>query len=88
QQAVVNAVVTNVPGPPVPWYFLGGRIERIVPVLPLGARLSLGLAVLSYCDDLTISLVADPDAFDDIDDLDGLATGLADEFGVVRAAIG
>lgn len=86
-QSVVNAIVTNVPGPPVPLHFLGGRIERIVPVLPLGAQLSLGLAVLSYCDDLTISVFADPDAFDHRDDLDGLIAGLADEFAAMRASI-
>jgi diacylglycerol O-acyltransferase / wax synthase len=84
-QSVVNAVVTNVPGPPVPLYFLGGRIERIVPVLPLGAQLSLGMAVLSYCEQLTISLFADPDAFDDID---ALAACVADEFDSVRSAFG
>lgn len=83
-QSVVNAIVTNVPGPPVPLHFLGGRIERIVPVLPLGAQLSLGLAVLSYCDDLTISVFADPDAFDD---LDGVSDGIADEFAAMRASI-
>jgi WS/DGAT/MGAT family acyltransferase len=84
-QSVVNAVVTNVPGPPVPLYFLGGRIERIVPVVPLGAQLSLGLAVLSYCDELVISLFADPEAFDDLDEL---AAGVGAEFDVVRSTIG
>jgi WS/DGAT/MGAT family acyltransferase len=82
-QSVVNVIVTNVPGPPVPLHFLGGRIERIVPVLPLGAQLSLGIAVLSYGDDLTISLFADPDA---VDDIDVLAAGFADEFESVRSA--
>jgi diacylglycerol O-acyltransferase / wax synthase len=81
-QSVVNAVVTNVPGPAVPLYFLGSRIERIVPVVPLGAQLSLGIAVLSYGDDLTISLFADPDALDDID---GLAARFGDEFTAVLA---
>jgi diacylglycerol O-acyltransferase / wax synthase len=84
-QSVVNAIVTNVPGPPVPLYFLGGRIERIVPVVPLGAQLSLGLAVLSYCDELVISLFADPEAFDDLDEL---AAGVGAEFDVVRSTIG
>lgn len=82
-QSVVNAIVTNVPGPPSPLYFLGGRIERIVPVVPLGAHLSLGLAVLSYCDDLSISLFADPDAFDG---LDQLVADIAEEFASMSAA--
>lgn len=83
-QSVVNAVVTNVPGPQVPLYFLGGRIERIVPVVPLGAQLSFGIAVLSYGEDLTISLFADPDV---VDDIDGLAEAFADEFGTIRTAL-
>lgn len=81
-QPHVNVVVTNVPGPPQELYFLGARIERIVPVVPLGARLGLGIAVLSYCDELTISLFADPDA---MADLDVLATALADEHVAMRS---
>ncbi|HSJ91945.1 MAG TPA: wax ester/triacylglycerol synthase family O-acyltransferase [Ilumatobacter sp.] len=84
-QSIVNAVVTNVPGPPVPLYFLGSRIERIVPVVPLGAQLSLGIAVLSYGGELVISLFADPDALHDID---ALAAAVVDEFDAVRSAVG
>lgn len=84
-QNVVNTVVTNVPGPPVPLYLLGARIEHIVPVVPLGAQLGLGIAVLSYCDRLTVSLFADPDA---TSDLDVLAAAVADEFESVQTTFG
>lgn len=83
-QSVVNIVVTNVPGPPAPLYFLGARIEHIVPVVPLGAQLGLGVAVLSYCDRLTISLFADPEA---VPDLGLLGRAVADEFDEVRALL-
>jgi hypothetical protein len=66
-QPLVNFVVTNVPGPAEPMYFLGGHIEEIVPVVPLGPHLGLGVAVLSYVDRLTVSLFADPDACHDVD---------------------
>lgn len=84
-QSIVNVVVTNVPGPPSPLYLLGARVDEIVPVVPLGAQLGLGIAVLSYCDRLTISLFADPEI---TADLDLLADAVAEEFELVRTAIG
>jgi hypothetical protein len=73
-----------VPGPRAPLYFLGGRIEQIVPVVPLGPNLGLGVAVLSYVDDLTISLFADPDA---CHDLAMLAVAIVDEIDDLLASL-
>lgn len=78
-QPLVNFVVTNVPGPRDPLYFLGGRIEQIVPVVPLGPNLGLGIAVLSYVDDLKISLFADPEACHDLAVLAGAIVDEVDE---------
>lgn len=83
-QPLVNFVVTNVPGPREPLYFLGAEIEEMVPVVPLGPGLGLGVAVLSYVDDLTVSLFADPDA---CHDLDVLAAAIADEVDQLDRAI-
>lgn len=58
-QPFVNMVVTNVPGPPVPLYAAGARMLEAFPVVPLGANLSIGVAVLSYDGALTITLTAD-----------------------------
>lgn len=58
-QPFVNLVVTNVPGPPVPLYAAGARMLEAFPVVPLGANLSIGVAVLSYDGALTITLTAD-----------------------------
>ncbi len=83
-QPYVNFVVTNLPGSPIPLYLLGARIDDIIPVVPLGPRLGLGVAVLSYAGRLTISLFADPDACPDIDVLAG---ALTDEFATLTSAL-
>lgn len=59
RQRLVNLVVTNIPGPPQPLYMLGARMLEAVPVVPLGANLSLGVAVLSYDGGLTVSVTTD-----------------------------
>lgn len=60
-QPFVNLVITNVPGPSVPLWFLGAEVRSIVPIVPLGPNFALGVALLSYVDTLTIGLHADPD---------------------------
>jgi WS/DGAT/MGAT family acyltransferase len=67
QQPFVNLVVTNVRGAPNALSLLGSRITEIVPVVPLGGNLSLGIAVLSYAGRLTIGLHADAAACPDVD---------------------
>ena len=78
-QPFVNLVVTNVPGPPVPLYAAGARMLEAFPVVPLGANLTVGVAVLSYDGGLTITLTADGDACPDVDVLvAGIERSLAD----------
>ena len=59
-QRMANLVVTNVTGPRQPMYFLGSEVKTIVPVVPLGPNMGIGVAVTSYRDDLTIGIFADP----------------------------
>ena len=72
-QRMVNLVVTNVPALPVPLYAAGARMLEAFPVVPLGANLSVGVAVLSYAGALTATLTADDRACPDVDDI---ATGI------------
>ncbi|MDH3704791.1 MAG: wax ester/triacylglycerol synthase family O-acyltransferase [Acidimicrobiia bacterium] len=67
QQHAVNIVVTNLPGPPTPLYLLGGEIRELVPIVPLGANLTVGVAVLSYGPDLTLAFHADREACADLE---------------------
>jgi WS/DGAT/MGAT family acyltransferase len=66
-QRIVNLVVTNVPGPPMPLYAAGARMLDAYPVVPLGANLAVGVAVLSYAGTLAMTLTADSVACPDVD---------------------
>lgn len=66
-QPFVNLVVTNVPGPDVPLYLLGGRMLEVIPLVPLGGNLSVGVAAISYNGFFTIGVLVDPDACPDAD---------------------
>ena len=48
-----NLIVTNVPGPPVPFYLLGARMVAAYPHLPLFENQGLGVALLSYAGTLS-----------------------------------
>jgi WS/DGAT/MGAT family acyltransferase len=66
RQPLVNMVVTNIPGPDIPLYALGSRLVQAFPIVPLGARMTLEVAILSYDGTLAVCVTADrhrcPDA--------------------------
>jgi diacylglycerol O-acyltransferase / wax synthase len=64
--AVVNllgrnatAVMTNVPGPREPVYFLGHKIRSVMFWVPQAGKLGLGVSVLSYTGQVRIGLATD-----------------------------
>jgi diacylglycerol O-acyltransferase / wax synthase len=86
RQPFFNLVVTNVPGPQIPLYLLGRRLEVLYPVVPLAQRQALGIAVMSYDGHLGFGLLGDYDALPDIekiaDDLRHSVAALARAAGV------
>ena len=55
----VSTVVTNVPGPPVPIYSAGARLESMMGLVCLTDGMGLGHVVQSYVDEATITITAD-----------------------------
>ena len=78
-----NLVVTNVPGPQVPLYLLGARMEEIYPLVPLFARLGLGVALFSYAGRLHWGFNAD---WDVVPDLHDFVRAIEDSFAELHAA--
>ena len=67
-----NLVISNVPGPPMPVYLLGRRLEAIHPYVPLSPqRRALSIGVISYDGGLYFGLVGDRDRMGDLDDFAG-----------------
>jgi diacylglycerol O-acyltransferase len=58
-QRMMNAYVTDVPGPPVPLYFAGAAIRELFPRVPILGNMSIGVGALSYEDQFNITVVAD-----------------------------
>jgi WS/DGAT/MGAT family acyltransferase len=57
-----NLLVTNFPGPQVPFYALGRELVAIHPVGFLARRHGLAIAILSYNGRVSFGLLADPDS--------------------------
>ena len=62
-----NITITNVPGPRAQLYVLGAPLRAIYPIVPLAAEHSIGIAILSYMDEIAIGVSADRDACPDLD---------------------
>ncbi len=56
---VMNTIVTNVPGPPVPIYSTGAKLLHMQGLLCLMDGMGLGHVVQSYCEQATIGFTAD-----------------------------
>jgi WS/DGAT/MGAT family acyltransferase len=57
-----NLLVTNFPGPQIPFYALGRELTAIHPVGFLAHRHGLAIAILSYNGQVSFGLLADPDS--------------------------
>jgi WS/DGAT/MGAT family acyltransferase len=66
RQHVINVHVANVPGPRDALYLAGARVATAFPLVPLTGNLTIGIGVLSYIDQLNITVVADKERCPDL----------------------
>ncbi|MCV7088704.1 WSD1 family O-acyltransferase, partial [Mycobacterium interjectum] len=69
---------THTPGPRHQLRLMGRTMERLLPIPPTAVRLSTGVAVLSYGDDVVFGITAEYDAAADVKELAaGIELGMA-----------
>jgi len=61
-----NLVISNVPGPQIPLYCAGARLEANFPVSVITDGMGLNITVMSYCGNLDFGIVADRDQMPDV----------------------
>ncbi len=61
----LNLVISNVPGPPVPLYCAGAKMEGHFPVSVITDGVGLNITVMSYLDSIDFGIVVDRDMVDD-----------------------
>ncbi|MGI8505582.1 MAG: WS/DGAT/MGAT family O-acyltransferase, partial [Solirubrobacteraceae bacterium] len=80
-----NLIVTNIPGPQLPLYVLGRRLDDLFPVAFLPDHHALAVAIMSYNGGLDFGLLGDYDALPDIDLIaEGIEASLAELLDVAR----
>jgi diacylglycerol O-acyltransferase / wax synthase len=78
-QREIVTVTTNVPGPQQPLYWMGRRLEQIIPYVPIASRVRIGISIFSYDGSVTFGLTADYAANPDLDVLArGIEHGVSD----------
>ncbi|NEW28809.1 WS/DGAT/MGAT family O-acyltransferase [Nocardia cyriacigeorgica] len=83
---VHNLVVSNVPGPPMPLYFLGVRVDGMYPFGPVFHGAGLTVTVLSNCGDLDFGFIACRELVPDVGELaDAVPAVIADLLAAARA---
>jgi len=81
---VYNLVVSNIPGPRMPMYMCGCRLEDAYPVVPLSARHALSVGMTTIGDHACFGLYADAETLPDSDALAEDLDAALDELGSPR----
>jgi hypothetical protein len=74
-----NLLVTNFPGPQIPFYVLGREVTGVFPVGFLARRHALAIAIISYNGKVGFGILADRAAMPDADRLSGYLEEAVDE---------
>jgi WS/DGAT/MGAT family acyltransferase len=80
---IANLVVSNVPGPPMPFYLAGARLKTYWPVSIVEHGVGLNITLQSYAGSLDFGLLA---ARSGVPDLHRLARGLLEAFAELESA--
>ena len=64
-----NLVISNVPGPPLPLYFMGALIEALHPLGPVFHGAGLNITVMSNNGRVGVGVIACRESMPDVDDL-------------------
>jgi WS/DGAT/MGAT family acyltransferase len=78
-QPLFNIVCTNVPGPQVPLYLAGRKMETLLPIVPLSMGLGMGCALTSYNGVLFWGIAADPALVPDVENVGAAVAESFDE---------
>lgn len=74
---IQNLVISNVPGPPIPLYVGGARLEAVFPLGPLIEGAGMNITVLSNMGNMDIGVIGCPDIAPDLADVaDGIVDGI------------
>jgi diacylglycerol O-acyltransferase len=84
--SLCNTICTNVPGPQLPLYLLGHKLQRCYPYVPIGGELGLNIAILSYDGTAYFGFGGDVHAVPDIDIFEDLLREGIDELRSAAAA--
>ena len=77
--------LTNVPGPPVPVYLAGCRVEGMIGWAPLSGDQPLSFTIYSYDGNVTVGVACDRQL---VPDHEMIVEGFGDAFGELRARVG
>ncbi len=88
-----NVVISNVPGPPIPVYMAGAKLQGIFPLSAIADGVGFNITVFSYLDEINIGLIADREMVDDLwpfidlmrDELDALSKATPHDDGGAEA---
>jgi len=84
---VHNLVVSNVPGPQIPLYFLGAEVGAMYPLGPIFHGAGLNITVMSLNGSLNVGLISCPELVPDLWDMaDGFPAGLDELLAATGAA--
>jgi diacylglycerol O-acyltransferase / wax synthase len=82
-----NLLVTNFPGPQIPFYALGRELVAIHPIGFLARRHGLAIAILSYNGRVSFGLLADPDSVPGVDRLAAHLDAAVAELGAAASRV-